>query len=370
MDSEKSFAQKCAELLDSRWKFLWKKLDSGTLVEPLSEEHSKIRKLIVDSLTSRIKSYHYVLPTQLLAKCVDRKLDCHSLQIAYNKLGAFDARTIAHEVIVPFDQSNHKVLGGSAEPYVNNPLRYPAVTKKYRAQQKNKMDWDKLSTVLDEVEKRSDQRFTLAVFDQVLVEIYRLLAEVQVIYPTPNRVSLQQTINLVSKYVSERSGGDRTEAVCTALFRTMAKEFGIFDDIRRQKVNAADASSGMGGDIECRLRGKVILLVEVKDRSLTLTQIDTKLDLTRSQKISEVLFLVEGGIEKEEREVVENRILSEFTSGQNIYISDFLSFSLGILILLGEKGRVLFLSFIGEELDETSSAIVHRKAWASLLKSV
>ena len=125
MDSDKSFAQKCAELLDRRWNFLSKKLESEAFVEPLSEEHSRIKRLIVESLTGRIKSYHYVLPTQLLAKCVDPKLDCHSLQTAYNKRGSFDARTIAHGVLVPFDQSNHRVLGGSAEPYVNNPLRYP-----------------------------------------------------------------------------------------------------------------------------------------------------------------------------------------------------------------------------------------------------
>lgn len=158
------------------------------------------------------------------------------------------------------------------------------------AVQKNKEDWDKLVTVLHEVQKRNDSLFTTAVYDQVLVEIYRLLADVQVVYPTPNRVSLQQTADLVARYASDKSGGDRMEAVCTALFRTITKEFGIFD--------------------------------------------------------------------------------AEFTSGQNIYVSDFMAFSSGILILLGEKGRVLFLSLVGEELDRASSSIVHRKAWANLLKTI
>jgi hypothetical protein len=148
------------------------------------------------------------------------------------------------------------------------------------------------------------------------------------------------------------------------------QQFKLFDNIRREKVNAADASSGMSADIECICNDKIVLLVEVKDRSLTLTQLDAKLDIARSRKISEILFLAEQGIEKTDMSETEQRILSEFASGQNIYVSNFIDFSAGILILLGEKGRVNFLSFIGDELDKANSAIAHRKAWASLLKSV
>ncbi len=258
-------------------------IESGKLVPPLGDEHRHLKDLIIASLTSKIKTYHYVLPMQLLSKSVKSKLDCRSLQTAYNKPGAFDARTVAHEVMIPFDQANHRVLGGSVEPYVNNPLRYPAVIRKYRAQQKNKTDWDKLVTVLDEVENRNDPQFTGAIFDQVLVEIYRLLESTSVVYPIPNRVSLQQTIDVIAKFVENKSGGDRMEAVCTALFRTVAKEFGIFDEVRREKVNTADASSGMGADIECRLKGRVVLLVEVKDRFLTFTQINTKVNVARAE---------------------------------------------------------------------------------------
>ncbi len=320
------------------------------------------------SLKSQIKSYHYVLPTQILSKCVDPSLDSHSLQASYDKPGAFDARTIAHKVVVPFDQAHHRVLGGSAEPYVNNPLRCPAVVANYRDQQKNKVDWDKLTALLDAVEQEDDPDFTRKVFDQIPAEIYRLLAGVQVMYPTPNRVSLSQTIELIRRFTEKKSGGDRIEAVCAALFRVIAGEFGLFDDVRRQKVNAADAASGMGADIECRLKDKIVLLVEVKDRFLTLTQLDVKLDVARARKISDILFLAEQGIAKAGRPDVDQRVHSEFASGQNVYVSNFLDFSTGILILFGEKGRVQFLSRVGEELDLANSAITHRQAWAQLLK--
>jgi hypothetical protein len=44
---------------------------------------------------------------------------------------------------------NERVLGGSPEPYVNNPLRVPGITAAYRNAQKQKTDWDKLVAVLD-----------------------------------------------------------------------------------------------------------------------------------------------------------------------------------------------------------------------------
>jgi len=370
MAKELNLLGKCKVYLGERWLYIMKLFEQGEPQEPLGRDHTHLKQLIHNCLTSKIKTYHYVLPTQLLCKSVDPSLDAHSLQVAYGKPGAFDARTIAHKVIVPFDQANYRVLGGSPEPYVSKPLRCPAVTAQYREQQRQRSDWDDLIQVLDAVENANDEIFTGQVFDQVLFEIHKLLADVVVTYPTPNRVSLHSTYQLVERYLSEKSGGDRIEAVCTALFQIIGERFNIFDEVRREKVNAADASSGMVADIECWLDGKIVLLVEVKDRSLTLTQLDAKLDIARSRKISEILFIAEQGKEQTEEKVITARVSSEFTSGQNIYVANFFDFSLGVLILFGETGRVDFLDRVGKELDRVNSPISHRRAWANLLKQV
>jgi hypothetical protein len=360
----------CSAYLRQHWDAVAQQFQQSGLdepVDPLNEEPNLI-PLIRDSLRSASLTYHYVLPTQLLAKAVNPILDVHALQAGYPSPGAFDARTIAHDVIVPFDRANERVLGGSPEPYVNNPLRVPGVTAEYRNAQKNRADWDKLVTVLDAVESHSDLMFAGLVFDQVLFEIYRLLATVSVVYPTPNRISLDQTNQLIHQYLAAKSGGERMEAVCTALFRTIGRKFGIFDEVRRERVNAADMSSGMSADIECRFSDTIVLLVEVKDRELTLIQLDTKLDTARARHISELLFIAEQGKEQQNLEAVETRISSEFTSGQNVYVVRFADFALGILILFGEDGRVEFLGEVGNELDRVNARIEHRRAWADLLK--
>lgn len=369
-EQEATFVERCREFLQIRWTAVSASLEAEEFHDPLLPDHAQLQECIVTCLKSQTKSYHYVLPTQILAKCVEPSFDCRALQASYDGPGAFDARTIAHQVVVPFDQVNHRVLGGSPEPYVNNPLRCPGVIARYRGQQKNKADWDKLGVVLNAVEQANSTEFAERVFDQVLTEVYRLLSGVHVLYPTPKRVSFAETTRIVSEFIAAKSGGDRPEAVCTALFRAIASEFKLFDEVRRQKVNAADITSGMGADIECRLAGEIVLLVEVKDYSLTLTQLDAKLDAARIQKISELLFLAEQGVVGIERQEVEERIKSEFATGQNVYVSNFIDFSAGILVLLGEKGRVCFLSLVGDELDRVGSSITHRRAWAQLLKSL
>jgi len=370
MKKDLSFKEQCQQYLSGRWKYIVRTFELAETGEPLSGEESSLEEKIRECLTSNIKSYRYVLPTQLLSKSVNHDLDCRSLQVADNSKGSFDARTIAHDVVVPFESDNHDVLGGSKEPYVNNPLRCPAVSTKYRDRQRNKNDWDKLLFVLDRVENSMDLNFTRKVFDQVLFEICKLLKDVRVIYPSPSRISLDRTMELIRDFLSERSGGDRLEAVATSLFKTIAEKFKLFDDVKRQKVNAADASSGMVADIECCLNDEIILLVEVKDRRLNLIQLNAKIDLARSKQIKEILFMAQQGIEEPSRNEVQRKITQEFTSGQNIYVSDLLAFARGIMILLGERGRVDFLNKVGHELDTSKSSIKHRKAWAALLRQI
>lgn len=364
---QQEFIAKCQAYLDQKWEELTAEFEQGELKDPLGTGHALI-PLIRDCLTSTTKTYHYVLPTQLLAKSVAPELDAHSLQVGYDAPGAFDARTVAHKVIVPFDQANHRVLGGSPEPYVNNPVRVPSVTPGYRGQQKVKEDWDKLVAVLDAVEETGSGDFTERVFKQVLFEIYGLLADVTVVYPTPNRISVERTHYLIEQYLATGSGGDRMEAVCTALFQTIGERLSLFDQVRREKVYAPNAFSGMLADIECWVGDRIVLLVEVKDRGLTLVHLDAKLDHARAKRIAEILFIAKSGKHPDDAAEIDARILSEFASGQNVYVVNFFEFALGILILLGEAGRVDFLDRVGKELDRVHSDISHRKAWAELLK--
>lgn len=330
-----------------------------------------ILEAIRASLTSHSKTYHYVLPTQLIAKAADHTLDARFLQKRKGIAGAFDARSIAQKIIVPFDREYDRVLGGSPEPYVNNPLRVPKVTldPEVRDAQDDKAGWDNLYLVLQAVEDHNDPVFTLNVLEQTQIEIARLLGAVRVSYPTPRRVSLGKTRELLESFLQSPSGGDKAQAVATALLGVVGHRFGLYSEVKRAKTNAADAASGQVADLECREKGRVILAVEVKDVKLTINQIEEKIGKAREHKVTELLYLVKTGIEQGQETSVRTRIQAEFSSGQNIYVFDLQEFAHVLLALLGEEGRSEFVIEVGRVLDEYTSPLRYRREWAALLRS-
>jgi hypothetical protein len=320
------------------------------------------------SVNSKTLTYRYVLPTQVLAKCADRSLNATCVQATSGLQGAFDARSVCHQVIVPFDIRNERVLGGSPEPYINNPIRVPTISAGSRADKKDKVGWDALCTVVDYVEGDGDP---LTVLRYLLIAIYERMSATKVTYGVPRRISIDQCGVLLAHYLAEGSGGDRALAVVAALLKTVGHRFGIFADVRRGNINASDRASGQTADVECLdAGGNLVLVAEVKDKALTLSHVEAKIPAIRSAGVSEVFFFLQQGIADKSVEAIADLRTNEFASGQNIYIVEIEPFANTLLALLGEAGRREFLAAVGTELDANRSAIVHRRKWAGLLRSV
>ncbi len=358
-----------AATLDEIWNSVQSAAENGQLTDAIEKEESRLLESIRSSVNSNTRTYRYVLPTQLLAKVSDPTLDCRSLQAGADRAGSFDARTIAHRVIVPFDQSNDRVLGGSPEPYVNNPVRVPEVSEQYRSAQRNQRGWDHLCHVLEMVENAADEDFTRNVLKQVLIEVYHRLSEVRVAYPAPRRISLSQCMNLIDEYLAELSGGDRLMALSSALFTVIGRRFHLYSRVQRASITSSDASTGMLADLECMLEDDtIVLVVEVKDRVLTVSQMIGKVADVREKQVSELFFVAQQGVEDQEQ--VDSLIEREFASGQNIYVMSLSKLAEVSLALIGEEGRRGFLIEVGSQLDEHRSDIRHRRRWAELLASV
>ncbi|MBU5439808.1 restriction endonuclease, SacI family [Tissierella sp. MSJ-40] len=75
-------------------------------------------------------TYKYILFTAILAKATDESINPLCLQVKSELPGAYDARSICHKVIVPFEMEVlQKALGGSNEPFLNKPARFPELSK-------------------------------------------------------------------------------------------------------------------------------------------------------------------------------------------------------------------------------------------------
>jgi len=320
------------------------------------------------SINSETKTYRYVLPTQVLAKLVDSNLDCRAVQAGAESPGSFDARSVASKVIAPFDQTNERVLGGSGDPYVNNPLRIPAIISAHRQAQKDKPGFDRLCFVLQSVEAAASEEYTQKVFRQVLREVRLRLELVHVTYPFPHRISWEATVDITQAFLSTPSGGDRFEALLAALFEQIGASFGLFADVRRTKSNSADVASGMVADLECvDDQGAIVMAVEAKDRKITIAQLRDKVPLWREAGITEAFVVATEAIKSEDAAAIHETQNVEFVSGHNIYCLSWGSFSSSVFALVGESGRAEFLKRVAAQLDQFSP-IKHRRAWAELLR--
>lgn len=360
--------ERAARLLEEHWQAVIREGSEKPDVAYIND--TAMRQAIAASVAHKQVAYRFCLPVQLLGKLADPNLDC--LRLQKNKadpsdVTGWDARSLASKVVAPFNQRQESILGTSSDPYVGNPMRIPRMFRDDKSK-KDMAGWNTLVDVLEAVESRNDPNFTEAVFRQVLLEMFRRQKSLRFNYPLPPRISLEGTLSLVREFLKEKSGGDRGLAVCGALFDAIGIHFALYAKVDRARINASDEATGQAADLECvSEEGKVVLAVEVKERTLTLTDLEGTLRKGRQRKIKDIFFSTPG-VKESDKRAIEERIKSAFASGQNLYVFDFNDLAHSVLALGGEPIRSTFIKQVGEHLDLWNTQPLHRQAWKRLLE--
>lgn len=93
----------------------------------------------------------FALVTQLLLKTIVPSAGARQLDAIPDVPGGFSPRSLAKNVVVPFDEARDALLGGSLDPYVSNPLRR-AVIEESLAEADPSGQWAALINILDAAE--------------------------------------------------------------------------------------------------------------------------------------------------------------------------------------------------------------------------
>ena len=329
----------------------------------------------MDHLTSApIVGIRYAILTQLLGKHADHSRDALCLQRGRPESaeaeGRWDPRSFSTAVVVPWVQDTSNVLGTSAEPYASKPLRRPRLDVGTDAL-RSKSDWAALTTLLRGVQERNDQEHTEAMLRKCLDSIVRRFVELQVTYPVPQRVSLDQVVSVTSELLDLKSGGEASLVVVAALLRVFAKATGSFERVTRQGINEADAASNAPGDVLCFRAGESLpaLAVEVKDRALTLLELNATIQKARETRTTEILFAADSPATSEQADI-ESRIRQEWGQGTNIYHVEIADLIHAVFPLLGSDARVDFLREIGNDFDANAIQPAIRTSWADILRRI
>jgi hypothetical protein len=318
---------------------------------------------------SSVVSIRYAFVTQLLGKIAATQRSLLRIQLASGELGAWNARSFADSVVVPWVSANSNVLGTSAEPYASKPLRRPRIARDM-PDVRNRDKWNQLVEFFEPLEGATREELVFQ-FERVLKSLARRAARQEVRYLIPHRISYRGLIGIVSEFLSESSHGFRPLVISTALLRTLGSGFRLFSKVESQGINESDQATGSGGDITCFDRdGQVSLIAEVKARDLT--DADVHSTITKSlaaEERSENVLFVAPGISESGESKIESRIQSEWASGLNIFHVDVDSLLAVSLVLLEESWRIRFIEEVGKDLDFRGQHR-HRLKWQRLLSDV
>jgi hypothetical protein len=141
--------------------------------------------------------------------------------------------------------------------------------------------------------------------------------------------------------------------------------------VRSYPTNSADKAGGRAGDVE-RLNqvGEVDFAIEVKDRTLSLAELDNTILKARAAKIFNVLFVVQGNPLTEDPEKIQARITHEFSRGIDINVAASSIFVNNSLILLTPQQRSHLLRVVHDSLHEMGAHFKHRQHWQELMRSL
>lgn len=332
------------------------------------ETNGDIDPQIDQLIKSKFVSIRYCLPTQLLGKLLDHKRDCLCLQKGSgDEETKWDPRSFASKVIVPWIADNQNVLGTSTDPYVSKPLRKPSLEPD-PGNVKGKREWELLYEVLSDVQANDSPEYTHLKMLQTLRSINSVLADYKFEYSIPQRISLMQCEEIVAEFLADASGGDRGLSLAAALFETFGKSFGLYQEVRRHKINTSDQATGSAGDIECLDEdGNIRLAVEVKERNVSLTDIRSSVRKARKVSLKE-FFLNSPGVNPTDEDEVNKLISRTWASGTNIYLLSIDELVKVGLALVGEEGRIDFIRNVGDQLDKYNTQPANRLRWKELLE--
>lgn len=253
---------------------------------------SPIQKREIDAIIlGDHKTFRYLLITALLAKAVNPRVHPRSLQAQADLQGAYDARSLCHFVWVPFEREHlDSRLGGSNEPYLNKPARFPSVDKS-NAVRAGK-DRQCLHSLYDLLEALNNADATVVkdafmhAFKQIMSRDGETGSNDQL---TELELSSVLMDEFLTNYMKQSFGGEVPVSLAGAiLFMRFASKKST---VKVHPANQAGSSSNEVGDIDVYDGDIVVLPVEVKDKIFGRADVNHAVNKARQSDCRRLLFV-------------------------------------------------------------------------------
>lgn len=271
----------------------------------------KIGNLISSILYDNHKTYRYVLVTALLAKSTNGEIDTLSLQKGDGRNGRYDARSLCHKVIVPFETIKLPgCLGGSNEPFLNKPARFEYISLDNAVRSRH--DKNILANVIYVL---SNIKTTATAYKYLCSATYNL-KEISSSYISrysigDSLIDTSEFSQLVLDYVYQITEHSLEGEVCPLVVSQLEQMYlGKDFKVESHKVNQSGASSKEVGDIDIYNKEKqLVYSIEVKDKDFTAQDVLHAIKKFRQADLNTSLFVYGRNVSFDKKET--NKVLKQ-----------------------------------------------------------
>jgi SacI restriction endonuclease len=265
-----------------------------------------------------------------------------ALQAGADVEGAYDARSLCHGVVVPIErQLLSNSLGGSNEPFLNKPARFPLISPSNPVRAgKDRELLLILHKVLSEVET-SEQAFN-SLCAAVQYAIARQTDRTE-LFPRLSADSHLKIIEFVDAFVTRSIEGQVAAIVSGTILSTYFDQFEGFE-VTVHPVNQSGASSNEVADIDIKKDGEIFVAVEVKDKQFSEQDVNHAAFKASQYGLKSITFIigVNGTCVGSSLEQVAKTVL--MTRSVNVIFVDLVSFLRSIMALCPELSFATFFS--------------------------
>lgn len=323
-------------------------------------------------ITGKHLTFRYILITALLGKVTDPAVHMRSLQAGADLEGAYDARSLCHYVWVPFERTKlNSKLGGSNEPYLNKPARFPAIDKGNAV--RKGYDQNLLFTMYDLLEELNDKEPEL--HEEAFLYAMQLIhgrseGLVHEISLPPIKLTQAKAGYFLNLFLDECHGGESAAATTGALFRTLYAN--QKKKVVIHPVNQAGSSSNEIGDIDILQKKQLLMAIEVKDKKFTAPDVDHAIRKVLESGNSRLLFLIGRHAGTQPKDVNMDKIIQDRAQkGADISCEHLDHLCYRLMAIFSEEERrnvIVTIAAVLDEMRATDPTKAHFKKCIKALK--
>ena len=311
-----------------------------------------VRDAISDVINGKRKTYRYMMFVGLLVAVTDKSLHPRCLQLVAGCEGAYDPRSLCKDVVSPFEKKMLKGrLGGSCDPYVNNPARHPMIEKTNKVKSAaDKVVLGKLCDVLDFARSADDvmrRRMFCYAYGLVLKRPPIESSLVEFDAAADSSLSTDKFFDFLEAHTQ----GVSAVVTLAAYFRTCC---GKVKSAVVHPITESGASPKEVGDIDLTLKDGRTVAVEVKDKPYKDMDVQHACEKAMKAGVHHVIFAFGPDAEKKRPQ---DGVLRNYWQEKGVQLA-FLSISSELCMavtLADEAKRCAFANDMGKALVEMNA---------------